>query len=41
MNTRKNIKERVNIDKFINDKDINLIEEKIKLNIENFVNGIL
>ena len=40
-NIRKNIKERVNIEEYIDDKDINLTEKKIKENIENFINDIL
>ena len=41
MNVRKNIKDRVNIDKYKYDKDINLTEEKFKLKNENFINDIL
>ena len=40
-NLRKNIKERVNIDEYIDDKDNNLTEGKIKENIENFIKDIL
>ena len=40
MNVRKNIKDRVNIDKYKYDKDINLAEEKFKLKNENFINDI-
>ena len=41
MNVRKNLKDRVNIDKYKYDKDINLTEEKFKLKNENFINDIL